>query len=159
VRSGPELLLMSWGDGSGVPASGNDLIIVGADDNGLLHFRIFDAGGKLVTDTDETRLLCSEARAISDIKQHLPGLAPPHMLTAAEKDRVIAELTSIFGRTLRKLSGTVRYLRPGDLLSLPGVEDVHFYVLGPPVPQAVTGGMRALPRATTADNPAEAFFA
>ena len=41
-----DLRVMSWGDGSGVPTSGNKLVILGIDNNDLLHIRIFDAGGK-----------------------------------------------------------------------------------------------------------------
>ena len=114
IRSDPrslssvsDLRLMSWGDGSGVPTSGNNLVIVGADNNGLLHIRIFDAGGNLVTDTDETKLPRTQAAAISTLKQQLPGLLPPHVLTGAEKAQVITEVTLIVGQTLSSNS----YLR------------------------------------------------
>jgi serine/threonine protein kinase/formylglycine-generating enzyme required for sulfatase activity len=96
---GPDLQLMSWGDGSGVPTSGKNLVIVGTDNTGQLHVRIFDALGKLITDTDETQLPQTQADAISTLKQHLPGLLPPHVLTAAENAQVIAEATSIVGQT------------------------------------------------------------
>ena len=119
-----DLRLMSWGDGSGVPTSGNNLVIVGTDDSGLLHIRIFGAGGKLsrvadepnnngrlhirildaggkpVTDPDETNPPSTHARAISALKQQLPGWLPPHVLTRAEKDQVISEVTSILGQPL-----------------------------------------------------------
>ncbi len=88
---------MSWGDGSGVPTSGNNLVIVGIDNNGLLHIRIFDAAGNRVTDTDETKLPGTQAGAISTLKQQLPGLLPPHVLTGAEKAQLIGEATSIVG--------------------------------------------------------------
>ena len=97
--AGSDLRLMSWGDGSGVPTSGNNLVIVGIDNNGLLHVRIFDAGGDRVTDTDETKLPGTQAGAISTLKQQLPGLLPPHVLTSAEKAQVISEATSIVGQT------------------------------------------------------------
>ena len=55
-QRGYDLRLMSWGDGSGVPASGQRLLVIlGIDNNGRLHIRRFDADGKLV-DTDETKL-------------------------------------------------------------------------------------------------------
>ncbi len=73
----PDLRLMSWGDGSEVPNSGIDFVIVGIDNNGLLHIRIFDAGGKCIIDTDETKLPGTQAGAISTLKQQLPGLLPP----------------------------------------------------------------------------------
>ena len=95
---------MSWGDGSGVPTSGNNLVIVGTDNDGLLHIRIFDAEGNRITDTDETKLPSTQAGAISTLKQQLPGLLPPHVLTAAETAEVITEATSIVGQTLGVLA-------------------------------------------------------
>ena len=92
-----DLQLMPWGDGSEVPASGTDLVIVGIDEQGRLHIRIFDAGGHEITDTDETKLPATQAGAISTLKQQLPGLLPPHVLTTAEKAQLISEATSIVG--------------------------------------------------------------
>jgi NADH-quinone oxidoreductase subunit N len=95
-----DLRLMSWGDGSGVPTSGNDLVIVGIDNNGLLHIRIFDVGGNRVTDTDETKLPGVQAGAISTLKQQLPGALPPHVLTSAQEAQVLSDVRSIVGQTL-----------------------------------------------------------
>jgi hypothetical protein len=92
------LELMPWGDGSGVPTSGKKLVILGIDNTGLLHIRIFDAGGKK-TDSDETTLPATQAWAISTLKQQLPGLLPPHVLTVVEKEQLISEVTSILGPT------------------------------------------------------------
>src|SRR5947209_14303231 len=53
TREGYDLQLMSWGDGSSVPTSGQRLVVFGLDPGGLLHIRTFDnAGGR--TDTYET---------------------------------------------------------------------------------------------------------
>jgi RNA polymerase sigma factor (sigma-70 family) len=93
--AGCELRLMSWGDGSGVPTSSNNLMIVGADNSGLLHVRIFDTSGKL-TDTDETKLT-TQAGPIEDLRRQLAGLWPPHELTPSQKGQVIAAVTSIVG--------------------------------------------------------------
>src|SRR5262249_44229314 len=93
------LRLMSWGDGTGVPTSGSNLVIVGTDDKNLLHIRIFDANGNRVTDTDETKLPAAQAAAIATLKQQLPGLLPPPVLPYAEKAQVIGEATSIVGQT------------------------------------------------------------
>jgi hypothetical protein len=100
-----DLRLMSWADRSGVPASGNDLVIVGTDNTGRLHIRFFDSSGKLVTDLDESKLdetkrPKTQANAIATLRQIIPRLLPPHVLTAAEKAQVIAEVTSIVGQTL-----------------------------------------------------------
>jgi hypothetical protein len=101
---GFDLRLMSWGDGSGVPTSGNSLVIVGTDNSGLLHIRIVDAGGVRMVDTDEKLLPMTKASAISTLKQHLPGLLLPHVLTSAEKARVLSEVLSIVGETPAEIS-------------------------------------------------------
>jgi hypothetical protein len=100
--SGFDLQLMSWGDGTRVPTLGNHLVIVGTDNNNVLHVRVFDQGGDWVTDTDETKLPPAQAQAISALKQQLPDLLLPHVLTDAEKARVLGEVSSIL--TVRDLS-------------------------------------------------------
>jgi uncharacterized delta-60 repeat protein len=97
--NGFDLRLMSWGDGSGVPTSGNNLVVVGIDGNGLLHIRIYDAAGNRITDTDETKLPASQAAAVATLKQQLPGLLPPHVLTDVEMVEVIGEATVIVGQS------------------------------------------------------------
>ncbi|MFO0887962.1 MAG: ATP-binding protein [Isosphaeraceae bacterium] len=94
----PDLRLMSWGDGSRVPDSGRSLIVIGKDQNGLLHIRIFDAAGERIEDTNETQLP-DQAAAIAALTRQFPRLLPPHELTDAETDRVIAAVTMIVGRT------------------------------------------------------------
>jgi hypothetical protein len=95
-----DLQLISWGDGSGVPTSSNQVVIVGTDNRGLLHIRIFTAtGAELLADTDETQLPTTQASAISRLKHELPGLLPPHVLTRAEKVQVVSEVISMVGQT------------------------------------------------------------
>ena len=97
---GFDLRLMSWEDGSGVPTSGNRLVIMGIDNRGLLHIRIFDAGGNRITDTDETKVpIRTRAVAVSALKRQLPGLLPPHMVTVAETEQLIRDVTLIVGQT------------------------------------------------------------
>jgi hypothetical protein len=96
---GYDLRFTSWGDGSGVTASGNDLIVVGTSNDGVLHVCIFDSRGIPMVDTAETLLPATKASAISKLKQQLPGLLPPHVLTGAEKARVLSEVLSIVGDT------------------------------------------------------------
>ena len=91
-----DLRLMSWGDGSAVPTSGKNLVVVGTDNNGSLHIRIFDAAGHRTRDEDETRLP-AQAAAIATLKRRLPGLAPPRPLTFDEKVQVIEEAILIVG--------------------------------------------------------------
>jgi RNA polymerase sigma factor (sigma-70 family) len=97
-RAGFDLQLMAWGDGSTVPTSGETLVIVGTDDQGLLHIRIFDRQGKRVTDTDET-LLPGQAAAIAILKQQLPTLILKHVLTDSETSRVIRAAATIVDQT------------------------------------------------------------
>ena len=94
---GTNLQLIVWGDGSQVPTSGNDLVIVGIDNIRLLHIRIFDSGGNLITDTDETKLPATQAGAISTLKgQVQQGFSSP--LTIPEMNQVLSEVTSITGQ-------------------------------------------------------------
>jgi NADH:ubiquinone oxidoreductase subunit K len=97
--NGYQLQSTSWGDGSGVPDSGQNWVIVGVDNYGRLHIRAFDDDGKRVTDTDETKLPATKAGVISTLKQRLPGLLPPHVLTLAETIQLDSDLTSILGQT------------------------------------------------------------
>ena len=90
-------LMPSVNDVSGIPAEGKDLIIVAAV-NGVLHFRVFDADGKVAVDTDEKRLT-EQARKTEDLRKQLETLWPPHELTIGEKGRVITAVTSIAGYT------------------------------------------------------------
>ena len=85
---------MGWGDGSKVPTSDKKSIIIGVDDQDLLHIRILDANGDRVVDTDETTLLRTQAEAILRLKEKLPQLLPPHVLTDDEKKSVTAEAVS-----------------------------------------------------------------
>jgi hypothetical protein len=65
-------LMSSVNDVSGIPAEGKDLIIVAAV-NGVLHFRVFDADGKVAVDTDEKRLT-EQVRKTEDLRKQLETL-------------------------------------------------------------------------------------
>ena len=91
-------LMYSESDVSSIPTSGTNLVIV-ADVKGVLYFRIFGADGKVVVDTDETRLT-TQAGPIADLKRRLDSVRPPHELTRSEKDRVVTAVTSIVDHTL-----------------------------------------------------------
>ena len=105
MNDGFDLRLMSWGDGSGVPTSGNNLVIVGIDNNRLLHIRIYDDAGNRITDTDETKLPVAKAAAIATLKQRLPGLLALPVLTDDENAQVIGEAISIVGQTVKDTAG------------------------------------------------------
>ncbi len=91
-------LLKSWGDGSDVAASGKSLVLVGVNNDGLLHIRIFDAQGNRVTDMDETKLPVNQAQMIATLKSKLPELLSSSMLTDAKKARVLTDVMSIVGQ-------------------------------------------------------------
>jgi DNA-directed RNA polymerase specialized sigma24 family protein len=78
-----------------IPSEGEDLIIVAEVDQ-VLHFRIFDGDGKVAVDinTDDERLT-EQAGPIEDLRKRLVSLWPPHELTGSEKDQVIDAVTSI----------------------------------------------------------------
>ena len=108
-------LMSSVKDVSGIPTAGKNLIIV-ADVNMVLHFRIFDLDGKVVLDTDEKRL-AEQARQIEDLRKQLENLWPPHELTGSERVCVITNVTSIVGHTIEVWSKhdvclMIRSLRP-----------------------------------------------
>jgi hypothetical protein len=110
-----DLRPMSWGDGSRVPTSGKKLVILGIDNDGLLHIRIFDAGGKSVMDTNETRLPDTQAVAIAILKRQLPDLSAPHVLTGVEKARVIRKVTLIFAQFSQDSQRQLRQAQPRQL--------------------------------------------
>ena len=88
-------------DVSGIPTTGEDLIIVADVDNSL-HFRMFDGDGKVVVDTDE-KGLTKRSRQIADLRKRLVGLWWVHELAGSERERVITAVTSIVGHTLPSL--------------------------------------------------------
>jgi hypothetical protein len=124
LAEGPDLQLMSWGDGSGMPTSGKNLVIAGIDNDGLLHIRTFDAAGvrtdifetrdsggaldlkstdasgAVLSDEPESSLPTAESSAITTLKQQLPDLLPPHALSSAERDEVLIEVSSSIDHTL-----------------------------------------------------------
>jgi phage N-6-adenine-methyltransferase len=128
-----DLQLMSWGDGSNVPTSGQGLVIAGLDNNSLLHIRTFDttglrtdtyeemkggaldlvtadASGHGLSDTPASNLPQAQAQAIAVLKRQLPGWLPPHVLSHAERNQVLNDATSITGQTLRKGQGRLATL-------------------------------------------------
>jgi len=94
-----DALVMPWGDGSKVPTTGKNLVVVGIDNNKKLHIRIFDTTtiSKPSIDTDETKLPPAQEVAIANLRRRLPGLLPPHVLTDDDKAIVIKEATTIVG--------------------------------------------------------------
>jgi hypothetical protein len=93
-------LMSSVNDVSDMSTDGKNLIIVASVQN-VLHFRIFDADGNMVVDTDE-KSLTDKVQQIEVLKRQLKSLWPPHELTRSEKDRLITTVTSIVGHIRRQ---------------------------------------------------------
>jgi hypothetical protein len=89
---GRQLRLMpSVKDPDEIPTRAKDMIII-ADVNGVLYFRIFDGDGKLVLDW-------AEGLYADDLKKQLVPMWPPHELTGVEKRQVITAVASILSRS------------------------------------------------------------
>ena len=84
-------------DVSEIPRQGKDLLIVAEVDH-VLHFRIFNRAGYLAGNNFESRLPY-RARQIEDLRKQLVDLWPPHQLTESEKGRVITAVASILPDT------------------------------------------------------------
>ena len=78
--------------------SGKNLIVIGKIGQ-VLHFRMYDAAGKLVVDTDETRYR-DRARQIEDLRNQVAGLWPPHQLSGSEKALLSAAVSAIIRQTI-----------------------------------------------------------
>ena len=90
-------LMPSLNDVGAIPTGEKSLIIV-AVVNHAFHFRIFDADGKMVVDTDE-KALTDHATQVADLRKQLESLWPPHELTRREKLRVIGSVRSAIGHS------------------------------------------------------------
>ncbi len=88
-------LIAPAADASGIRNEGRALIVVAEVDR-TLHFRVFDAGGRMVLDTDE-RGLAEHAREIADLKDRLSGHWPPHRLADREEHRIREAIAAIAG--------------------------------------------------------------
>jgi pSer/pThr/pTyr-binding forkhead associated (FHA) protein len=96
--NGLDLRLMpSVNSVNGIPTGGKNLVIV-ATIQGVLHFRILDADGKRVADTDEKQLP-DKAPQIARLKSLLGDLWGVPELSQSDKDWVIRAVTSIVGHT------------------------------------------------------------
>ncbi len=96
---GPFTLQLMFGlnDAGSIPTTGTNLIVL-AEVNDVLHFRIFDANGNELVDTDQSQpQLQSDAGAIASLTTLLQSLQPPHVLTASETAEVEAAVGPIVG--------------------------------------------------------------
>jgi uncharacterized protein YigA (DUF484 family) len=80
-----------------IPTEGENLIIV-ADVQDVLHFRIFDADRKKVVDTVENQLP-RQATRIAELRSRLSHLWTVRQLPQDDKDSLISAVTSIVDHT------------------------------------------------------------
>ena len=114
---GPDARLISPAEGPDLPASGQNMVVVAADGDGVLRFRTFDARGALVVDTDERTLSNQADRRIAracqelilSLKHHVKDLWPPRVLSTAEKALVLNSVAPLFGefRGERNAAGAI----------------------------------------------------
>ncbi|CAN5913821.1 hypothetical protein BH23PLA1_BH23PLA1_15520 [soil metagenome] len=90
-------LMSSMNDVGNLPTEGKNLIVV-ADVQGLLHFRIFNVDRQMVVGTDETHL-SDKASQIVELKALLGGLWGQPQFSRSDKDGVITAVTSIVDHT------------------------------------------------------------
>jgi len=84
-------------DTNAIPIEGKNLIVV-ANVEGVLQFRIFDQFRKTIVDADEAKFP-AKALEIAALKKQLMNLWPPAKLTEDETERVIFAAASIVGQT------------------------------------------------------------
>ena len=114
---GCELAFIPANGASVMPTQGRNLFVVAGVDN-VFRFRIFDAEGRIVADTDEKRLT-EQARQIEELRKQLKILWPPHELSKSEKARVVAAIASIVGHPPWDRPFFIRYAnlyRPSAIL-------------------------------------------
>jgi hypothetical protein len=96
VAKEPDLSVVSW-DHDDLPTRQKNLVVVGEDDKHLLHIRIFDGAGNVVTDTDETKLPAAPALTVSSLKTKLPSLRSKGF-TIDQQSQILANVRSILGQ-------------------------------------------------------------
>ena len=76
-----------------IPGAGVSRIVV-AEVGDVLHFRIFDVAGKVVVDTDETRLVDRD-KELEHLRRRLKDARPPRVPTRREEQRIIAAVIPV----------------------------------------------------------------
>jgi hypothetical protein len=129
ILDGYDLRLMSWGDGTGVPTSGNSLVLAGTDSDNLVQVRVFDPNGDRIDafETNDGKFLVRgmtgpyaraplelnldpvRAGALSALKKHLPVLLRSNVVIPAEAGLVLDHVTPLLGPALGVDSVCVEY--------------------------------------------------
>jgi hypothetical protein len=88
-------LLPTLNDVNGMPQTGRNLVVI-AEVNQALHFRIFDSDGTKAVDTNEASLM-GKGQEIGELKELLKRSWPPKALEGPEKDRLFKRATALVG--------------------------------------------------------------
>jgi exosortase len=106
LGEGCDLQLMpSVNEVNDIPNEGRNLTIVAAV-NDVLHFRIFDADGNVVVNTNEKKLT-GQVNQIKNLKKQLTSLWLPHELSRKEAASVVSAVSSVIGHTPGEYEGKV----------------------------------------------------
>ena len=90
-----DLRLIRAGTVGDLPVEGESLVVV-AEVAGVLHFRIFDAAGTQVIDTDESEL-AGKTTELTELRGRLSGLWATTNLLNSDKSTVVDSASSIVG--------------------------------------------------------------
>ncbi len=140
TRADKELLFPSLKSIIGYPQDFKRLMVL-AEVNGLLHFRVYHADGRLLVDTNEARL-ASKATEIKDLKSLMAGLWHDE-LSKEEKKQVIDKMTSIISPIRLDAEAILADLRVRFEKNVPEAATV---ILGPPPVRGVgrAGGFKLM---------------
>jgi hypothetical protein len=107
------------------PTEGKNLLIV-ADCNGPLWFRMFDSEGKIAVDHSE-----GSHRGLDGFRKVLEGIWPPHELTAAEKRWIINSVTPFVKDHRTYLEARLKEWEAGYVEALAKAEEYERLALRP----------------------------
>jgi hypothetical protein len=96
IVGGPELKV-GLGDPPPTAPAPSNLVVVGTDAHNLLHIRIFDAGGRLVTNTSQLYFAASQAGEIDALKMRLRAGSSP---SADEKAQILSDVESLLSHSI-----------------------------------------------------------
>lgn len=91
-----ELGLIVVKDIGDIPAKGKNLVVM-AQIEDVLHFRLFDENGIIVVDTDETKLP-TRAGLIADLRKQVGNLWADHVITGEEHYQIITTVAEILSQ-------------------------------------------------------------
>ena len=93
----PDLKLIAINGRDELPVKGKNLIVLAVVNN-VLIFRLFNDGGTIVVDTDETKLT-AQAEQLAELKRRLGNLWPDHTMTDEENYQIISIVALLLART------------------------------------------------------------